>query len=61
MPKTKPKTIKLTEKEAEVCLRIIRSSGWHRRRELGDSMKDSPIIAEVSHVIKKLEDGLDKG
>lgn len=59
MPKTK-KAVTLTTEEAALCVRIIRAGGWHRRKELGESMRTSPAIMQVSRLLKKLEDGLDK-
>ena len=61
MSKTKvTKVVTLTTEEAELCVRLIRAGGWHRRKELSEVMQTNPAVMQVSRLLKKLEDGLDK-
>lgn len=61
MSKTKTeKVVTLTTEEAELCVRLIRAGGWHRRKELSEVMQTNPAVIQVSRLLKKLEDGLDK-
>ena len=55
-PKTE-KVVTLTTEEAALCVRLIRAGGWHRRKELSEAMQESPVIMQVSRLLKKLEQG----
>jgi hypothetical protein len=55
-PKTE-KVVTLTTEEAALCVRLIRAGGWHRRKELSETMQESPVIMQVSRLLKKLEQG----
>ena len=53
--------LELTREEAETALRIIRSSGWHRHKELSDEIwpkGKNDMIDNASHLLKKLEEFL---
>jgi hypothetical protein len=48
----------LTEEEARAIIRVFRSSGWHRRRELKTFNEGSSAVRDNSHILKKLEEAL---
>ncbi len=54
--------ITLTREEAITALRIARAGGWHRHKELDESLWPkgrNKFVDDSSHLIKKLEEFLD--
>jgi hypothetical protein len=54
--------ITLTREEAITALRIARAGGWHRHKELDETLwpkGKNQFVDDTSHLLKKLEEFLD--